>query len=103
SAMLSGALTDCRGQRPREPIGFTGPLWPPAAAAAVPKMGQILQNWRFFGLLCLDSGLFPAIKPAIRRGISCAACFCAESNGVTRSARNTYPYRLNKKPTRAHA
>ena len=41
--------------------------------------GQILHFWPVFGPLCLDSRLSPAISPGIRRGISRAACFCANS------------------------
>src|SRR5262249_17402309 len=55
---------------------FHGLLWPAAAASRRAETCQIPHIRRFFGSVCLDSAAFTAIKPVIRRGISCAACFC---------------------------
>src|SRR6185369_4908791 len=47
-----------------------------------PIPAPILHFWPVFGSLCLDSRRSAAISPGIRRGISRAACFCANSYGL---------------------
>ena len=98
------ALSPCRislATTGGEPIGFmeqgesrmatqrsaNGP-----SLLAIRHSRQILHFWPVFGPLCLDSRLSAAISPRIRRGISRAACFCANSEGLaTPAARKSYP------------
>src|SRR5258708_6215604 len=59
--------------------------------------GQIPHFGPVFGLLCLDSGLSAAISPGIRRGISRAACFCANFGVRTLTRAKIVPITTDQK------
>src|SRR5262245_29803069 len=62
-----------------------------------PFSGQILHFWLVFSPFRLDSRLSQAISPGIRRGISRAACFCANSRGLIPGRAKIVPITTDQK------